>query len=64
MTEERVTYDVTAAQAALDADRQARVDRAAARIQAVLAEERCQIVAVPQITADGRIVAVVQIVAQ
>jgi phage gp36-like protein len=51
------------AQAALDADRKARAERAAQRIQAVLAEERCQIIAIPQL-ADGRVVAVVQIVAQ
>lgn len=64
MSEERVPYDVTQAHAAIDADRQARARQALARIQAVLEEERCQLVAVPQLTADGRVVAVVQVVAQ
>ena len=64
MTEERVIYDVTQARAALDADRQQRAERCAQRIAALLEAERCQIVAVPQLTADGRIVAAVQIVAQ
>ena len=63
MSEERAPYDVNAARAALDADRQARAERAAQRIQAVLVEERCQLVAAPQLTADGRVVAAVQVVA-
>ena len=62
--EERATYDVQAAQAVIEAERQQRAERCAQRIAALLEAERCQIVAVPQITADGRIVAAVQIVAQ
>ena len=64
MSENAPVYDITQAQAALDADRQQRAERCAQRIAALLEAERCQIVAVPQITADGRIVAAVQIVAQ
>jgi hypothetical protein len=63
MTEEREKYDVSQAQAAIEADRNARAARAAERIRAILDEERCQIVAQPQISGDGRIVATVQIVA-
>ena len=64
MSEEQVTYDVTQAQAVIDAEHKQRAERCAQRIAALLEAERCQIVAVPQITADGRIVAAVQIVAQ
>ena len=62
--EERATYDVQAAQAVIDAEHKQRAERCAQRIAALLAAERCQIVAVPQLTADGRVVAAVQIVAQ
>lgn len=64
MSEPRVPYGVAQAQAAIDADKQTRAREALARIKAVLEEERCQLVAVPQLTADGRVVAVVQVVAQ
>lgn len=64
MSEERVPYDVATAQAAIDADRQARVERAVQRIQEILDAERCRMVPVPQLTPDGRVVAIVQIVAQ
>lgn len=56
--------DIGAAQAAIEADRQQRAESAAREIQAVLACYRCQLVAVPQLTPDGRIVAVSQIVAE
>jgi hypothetical protein len=56
--------DIGAAQAAIEADRQQRAESAAREIQAVLARYRCQLVAVPQLTSDGRIVAVSQIMAQ
>ena len=39
----------------------ARAERAAVAINAALAVEDCELVALPQLTADGRIVAVVQI---
>jgi hypothetical protein len=55
--------DVEKAREAIDADRNARVARAAERIQNVLDEERCKVVAQPQINAEGRIVGVVHIVA-
>lgn len=64
MTETKQIVDVATAQAALDADRTQRAGAAGREIQAVLAKYRCQIVAVPQLTQDGRIVAVSQIVAQ
>ena len=64
MSENTPVYDVTQAQAVIEAERQQRAERCAQRIAALLAAERCQIVAVPQLTADGRIVATVQIVAQ
>jgi len=64
MSEEQVTYDITQAQAAIEADRQARAQRAAERIAQVLEEERCQLLARPGLTEDGRLAASVQIVAQ
>jgi hypothetical protein len=56
--------DVQTAQAALDADRQARAQAATAAVLAVLKRFRCEIVAVPQITVDGRIVTETQVVAR
>ncbi len=58
--------EMTPAQAAVlvDADKQRRVRAAADAVQAALAEYQCDLVAMPQITPDGRIVAVVQIVAR
>jgi hypothetical protein len=41
MSETPPVYDVSQAQAAIEADRLARAERAAQRIQAVLDEERC-----------------------
>lgn len=55
--------DVEVARVALEADRQARVKRAMTAIQMVLAQERCELRLLPQITSDGRIVAQAQIVA-
>jgi hypothetical protein len=48
----------------VEEDRQQRIQAAAEAVQAVLAQHRCALVAVPQIAPDGRIVAVVQIVAR
>ena len=62
MSETPPTYDVNQAQAAIEADRQARAERAAQRIQEILDAEQCVLVAVPQFTADGRVTASVQIV--
>jgi hypothetical protein len=64
MSEPQETYDVTQAQAVIEAERQARAERAAQRIAQVLEEERCQLIARPGLTEDGRLVASVQIVAQ
>lgn len=47
----------------VDADKAARVQAAAEAVQTILREQECDLVAVPQIV-DGRIVAVVQIVAR
>jgi hypothetical protein len=62
--ETKQVVDVATAQAALDADRTQRAEAAGREIQAVLQRHRCQLVAVPQLTQDGRVVAVSQIVAQ
>lgn len=58
--------NITAEQARklLEQDEQARSNAAAQQIQAVLAEHNCQLIAMPQITADGRVVATAQIVAR
>jgi len=58
--------EVTLEQArqAMADDEQRRMTAAAQAIKEVLAEHRCEIVAVPQIAQDGRIVAVVQVVAK
>ena len=55
---------LTPAQAAqlVEADKQVRIQAAATAVQAALLEHGCDLVAVPQITPDGRIVAVVQII--
>ena len=60
-----MTDKMTAAEAAklVDADRQRRVKAAADAVAALLREHECDLVAVPQIV-EGRIVAIVQIVAK
>lgn len=58
------TITPTAAAALLEADKQRRVQAAAEAIQVALREHNCDLVALPQIAADGRVVAVVQIVAR
>jgi len=62
MTDENLTKEQL--QQLIESDRNARVGRATQRIREVLDEEQCQLVAQPQITNDGRIVALVQIVAK
>jgi len=54
----------TEAAALVEADKQRRVKAAAEAVAAALQEHQCDLVALPQIAADGRIVAVVQIVAR
>ena len=54
---------VEEAQLAIEADKRRRQERTAQRIQVILREERCDIVATPGIT-DGRVVARVEIVAR
>lgn len=61
--EEKTPVDVEVARLALEADRQARAKRAMTAIQMVLAQERCELRLLPQITPDGRIVAQAQILA-
>lgn len=48
----------------VDADKAARVQAAAEAVQTILREQECDLVAVPQLTPDGRVTAVVQIVAR
>ena len=52
------------AAALVEQDKQRRVEAAAAAVQAALREHGCDLVAVPQLTPDGRVVAVVQLVAR
>ena len=47
----------------IDEERMERARMCLAQIQAALDAHRCQLMAAPQITPDGRIVAVVQVVA-
>lgn len=54
----------TEAAALVEADRQRRMKLAAEAVQAALAEYGCDLLAVPQIAPDGRVVAVVQLVAR
>ena len=63
MSEEKTVYDVNEARKALALDNQQRVERCAQRIRQVTEEEGCQLVARLGITADGRVVAEVQIIA-
>ena len=63
MSKDEEKSDVEKARAAIDADRNARVARAAERIRKVLDEEQCRVTCVPQINAEGRIVGTVHIVA-
>jgi formylmethanofuran:tetrahydromethanopterin formyltransferase len=54
----------TAAAALVKADNERRVKLAAEAIQRALADYGCDLVAMPTITPDGRVAAVVQIVAK
>lgn len=54
----------TEAAALVEADKQRRVQAAAEAVQAALRDHSCDLVAVPQLTPDGRVVAVVQLVAR
>lgn len=58
--------DMTPTEAAqlVEQDKQRRVQAAAEAVQAALKQHECDLVALPQVTADGRVVAVVQIVAR
>jgi hypothetical protein len=62
MTDNDMT--VQDAQAMLEADRQQRSEAAGAALRAILAQHNCDLVAVPQLTADGRIVADIRVVAR
>lgn len=48
----------------IDAHRQASVKACGERLAALLQEYNCDLVAMPQFTQDGRVVAVVQLVAK
>lgn len=52
------------AKAALDADARQRVEAANSALTDILARYNCELVVSPQLTADGRITAIVQIVAK
>ncbi len=54
----------TEAAALVEQDRQRRIKAAAEAVQAALAEHGCDLVALPQFAPDGRVVAVVQLVAR
>jgi hypothetical protein len=54
----------TEAAALVEADKQARVKAAAEAVQAALTTHNCDLVALPTITAQGTLAAVVQIVAK
>jgi pyruvate/2-oxoglutarate dehydrogenase complex dihydrolipoamide acyltransferase (E2) component len=54
----------TEAAALVEQDRQRRIKAAAEAVQAALAEHGCDLLAVPQIAPDGRVVAMVQLVAR
>lgn len=58
------TMTPTEAAQLVEADKARRIKAAAEAVQAALAEHGCDLVAVPQIAADGRVVAVVQLVAR
>ena len=62
MADENMT--VQEAQQLLDIHRHQRSEQAGAAIRAVLEQYTCDLVAVPQITADGRVVADVRVVAR
>ena len=55
------TFDAVAARQLLQDEQAKRETACAAAIQAVLAEHRCALLAVPSITQDGRIVARVEL---
>ena len=48
----------------VDADKAARVQKAADAVAAILREHDCDLIAVPQLTPDGRVTAVVTIAAR
>ena len=58
--------DMTPAEAAalVEADKQQRVKLAAEAVQAALAAHNCDLVAMPTITAQGTLAAVVQLIAK
>lgn len=56
--------DANEARKLVEQDKQARVQAAADAVGAILREHECDLIAVPQFTPDGRITAVVQIVAR
>jgi hypothetical protein len=54
----------TEAAALVEADKQARVKAAAEAIEVALTAHNCALVAMPTITSDGKLAAVVQLVAR
>jgi hypothetical protein len=64
MNEEKQLSDLEAALAAIEQDKQARIQEANTAIQSVLQRFRVELIATPQLTADGRVVAVAQLIAR
>jgi hypothetical protein len=62
MADESMT--VQEAQAMIETDRQQRSAQASAALRALLEQYACDLVAVPQLTGDGRIVADIRIIAR
>ena len=58
------TMTPTEAAALVEQDKARRIEAAAAAVQAALREHNCDLLAVPQLTPDGRVVAVVQLIAR
>lgn len=58
------TMTPTEAAALVEADKHRRVQAAAEAVAAALEEYQCNLVALPQIAPDGRVVAVVQLAAR
>ena len=64
LTPEKAQMSEADAARIIEAGKKLRVEQAAASIQRVLQDNLCELLATPQITADGRIVAIVQILAR
>ena len=64
MSEDEQTITPAKARMVLEADRQQRMKACSEEIAQVLARHGCQLVAVPMLSQDGRVVARVQVVGE